>query len=78
MLREIPLRAFNPAAYQLGSKEGKGRANLSAMLLSHRVLCPCVINPKNNSNELKKLIYFNRMYQVRYIAFVRNVISSFC
>uniref|UniRef100_A0A674H8G5 Phospholipase B1, membrane-associated n=1 Tax=Taeniopygia guttata TaxID=59729 RepID=A0A674H8G5_TAEGU len=28
-----------------------------------RTLCPCVINPKNDSNELKKLIYFNRMYQ---------------
>lgn len=30
-----------------------------------RILCPCVINPKNNSNELKKLIYLNRMYQER-------------
>ncbi|XP_054253031.1 phospholipase B1, membrane-associated [Indicator indicator] len=30
-----------------------------------RLLCPCVINPKNNSNELKKLVYFNRMYQER-------------
>ncbi|KFP76921.1 Phospholipase B1, membrane-associated, partial [Apaloderma vittatum] len=28
-----------------------------------RMLCPCVINPQNNSNELKKLIYFNRRYQ---------------
>ncbi|NXG52687.1 PLB1 Phospholipase, partial [Psilopogon haemacephalus] len=30
-----------------------------------RMLCPCVINPTNNSNELKKLVYFNRMYQER-------------
>ncbi|NXP21921.1 PLB1 Phospholipase, partial [Scytalopus superciliaris] len=30
-----------------------------------RMLCPCVINPKNNSNELKKLIYINKKYQER-------------
>ncbi|KAM4785562.1 phospholipase B1, membrane-associated isoform 2-T2 [Cyanocitta cristata] len=30
-----------------------------------RILCPCVINPKDNSTELKKLIYFNRKYQER-------------
>ncbi|XP_031958661.1 phospholipase B1, membrane-associated isoform X1 [Corvus moneduloides] len=30
-----------------------------------RMLCPCVINPKDNSTELKKLIYFNRKYQER-------------
>ncbi|XP_064014424.1 phospholipase B1, membrane-associated [Pogoniulus pusillus] len=30
-----------------------------------RMLCPCVINPRNNSSELKKLIYFNRRYQER-------------
>ncbi|NXH34815.1 PLB1 Phospholipase, partial [Myiagra hebetior] len=30
-----------------------------------RILCPCVINPKDNSNELKKLIYFNKKYQER-------------
>ncbi|XP_066403968.1 phospholipase B1, membrane-associated [Molothrus aeneus] len=37
--------------------------NNSCPKLIMRLLCPCVINPKNNSNELKKLIYFNRMYQ---------------
>ncbi|KAM3675304.1 phospholipase B1, membrane-associated [Ammospiza maritima maritima] len=37
--------------------------NNSCPKLIMRMLCPCVINPKNNSNELKKLIYFNRMYQ---------------
>lgn len=65
---------------QLVSSEagGKRRANLSAMLLSRRILCPCVINPEDNSNELKKLIYFNRKYQVRHIAFVRSLMSSFC
>ncbi|NXG22658.1 PLB1 Phospholipase, partial [Grallaria varia] len=30
-----------------------------------RLLCPCVITPKENSMELKKLIYFNRKYQER-------------
>ncbi|NWV05930.1 PLB1 Phospholipase, partial [Ptilonorhynchus violaceus] len=30
-----------------------------------RLLCPCVINPQDNSNELKKLVYFNRRYQER-------------
>ncbi|XP_028941137.1 phospholipase B1, membrane-associated, partial [Antrostomus carolinensis] len=30
-----------------------------------RLLCPCVVNPKDNSNELKKLVYFNRRYQER-------------
>ncbi|XP_017600319.1 PREDICTED: phospholipase B1, membrane-associated isoform X3 [Corvus brachyrhynchos] len=30
-----------------------------------RMLCPCVINPKDNTTELKKLIYFNRKYQER-------------
>ncbi|XP_037261739.1 phospholipase B1, membrane-associated [Falco rusticolus] len=30
-----------------------------------RFLCPCVVNPKDNSNELKKLVYFNRRYQER-------------
>nr|XP_021145178.1 phospholipase B1, membrane-associated isoform X1 [Columba livia]XP_021145179.1 phospholipase B1, membrane-associated isoform X1 [Columba livia] len=29
------------------------------------MLCPCVINPEDNSNELKKLVYFNKMYQER-------------
>ncbi|XP_065487748.1 phospholipase B1, membrane-associated [Caloenas nicobarica] len=29
------------------------------------MLCPCVINPEDNSNELKKLVYLNRMYQER-------------
>ncbi|XP_015478882.1 phospholipase B1, membrane-associated isoform X1 [Parus major] len=28
-----------------------------------RILCPCVINPKDNSYDLKKLIYFNKKYQ---------------
>ncbi|KAM9297857.1 phospholipase B1, membrane-associated [Morus bassanus] len=32
-------------------------------VMSH--LCPCVINPKDNSNEVKKLVYFNRRYQER-------------
>lgn len=40
------------------------------MLSSHSMLCPCVINPEDNSNELKKLVYFNKMYQVRRVAFV--------
>ncbi|NXP58094.1 PLB1 Phospholipase, partial [Chloropsis cyanopogon] len=39
--------------------------NNSCPKLLMRVMCPCVINPKNNSNELKKLIYFNRRYQER-------------
>ncbi|XP_039916279.1 phospholipase B1, membrane-associated isoform X2 [Hirundo rustica] len=39
--------------------------NNSCPKLLMRVLCPCVINPKDNSNELKKLIYFNRRYQER-------------
>ncbi|NXT46120.1 PLB1 Phospholipase, partial [Pluvianellus socialis] len=30
-----------------------------------RTLCPCVVNPTNNSNELKKLVYFNKRYQER-------------
>ncbi|CAN8203441.1 unnamed protein product [Coccothraustes coccothraustes] len=37
--------------------------NNSCPKLAMRLLCPCVINPKNDSNELKKLIYFNRQYQ---------------
>ncbi|XP_063246903.1 phospholipase B1, membrane-associated [Prinia subflava] len=39
--------------------------NNSCPKLLMRMLCPCVINPKDNSNELKKLIYFNRRYQER-------------
>ncbi|XP_064504502.1 phospholipase B1, membrane-associated [Pseudopipra pipra] len=30
-----------------------------------RILCPCVITPEDNSNDLKMLIYFNRRYQER-------------
>ncbi|NXO14029.1 PLB1 Phospholipase, partial [Oriolus oriolus] len=30
-----------------------------------RILCPCVINPEDNSNDLKKLIYVNKKYQER-------------
>ncbi|KFV11665.1 Phospholipase B1, membrane-associated, partial [Tauraco erythrolophus] len=30
-----------------------------------RLLCPCVIDPEDNSNEFKKLVYFIRMYQER-------------
>ncbi|NWU70328.1 PLB1 Phospholipase, partial [Pterocles burchelli] len=30
-----------------------------------RSQCPCVINPEDNSNEFKKLVYFNRRYQER-------------
>ncbi|KAM9241337.1 phospholipase B1, membrane-associated [Leptosomus discolor] len=30
-----------------------------------RLLCPCVISPQDDSDEVKKLIYFNRMYQER-------------
>ncbi|XP_008494803.2 phospholipase B1, membrane-associated [Calypte anna] len=30
-----------------------------------RVLCPCVVTPKDNSNEFKKLVYYNRRYQER-------------
>ncbi|XP_069708716.1 phospholipase B1, membrane-associated [Phaenicophaeus curvirostris] len=28
-----------------------------------RLLCPCVLNAKDNSTELKELVYFNRRYQ---------------
>lgn len=68
--REIPLgEVFNPTACQLGNRGKKG-ANLKAMLSSHSRLCPCVINPEDNSNDLKKLVYFNKMYQVRRVAFI--------
>ncbi|KFV08609.1 Phospholipase B1, membrane-associated, partial [Pterocles gutturalis] len=30
-----------------------------------RSQCPCVINPEDNSDEFKKLVYFNRRYQER-------------
>ncbi|XP_010140270.1 PREDICTED: phospholipase B1, membrane-associated, partial [Buceros rhinoceros silvestris] len=30
-----------------------------------RSLCPCVIQPQDDSNELKQLVYFNRRYQER-------------
>ncbi|KFR06463.1 Phospholipase B1, membrane-associated, partial [Opisthocomus hoazin] len=39
--------------------------NNSCPKLLMRILCPCVINPEDNSNELKKVIYFNRRYQER-------------
>ncbi|XP_071433161.1 phospholipase B1, membrane-associated isoform X2 [Pithys albifrons albifrons] len=39
--------------------------NNSCPKLLMRILCPCVITPKENSNELKKLIYFNKQYQER-------------
>ncbi|XP_050171347.1 phospholipase B1, membrane-associated [Myiozetetes cayanensis] len=39
--------------------------NNSCPKLLMRILCPCVITPKDNSNELKRLIYFNRRYQER-------------
>ncbi|KAI1240634.1 Phospholipase B1, partial [Lamprotornis superbus] len=39
--------------------------NNSCPKLLMRMLCPCVINPKDNSNELKQLIYYNRRYQER-------------
>ncbi|KAL2306065.1 hypothetical protein Nmel_003967, partial [Mimus melanotis] len=39
--------------------------NNSCPKLLMRMLCPCVISPQDNSNELKQLIYFNRRYQER-------------
>ncbi|KAM6280429.1 phospholipase B1, membrane-associated [Porphyrio hochstetteri] len=39
--------------------------NSTCPKLLMRILCPCVLNAKDNSNELKKLIYFNRRYQER-------------
>ncbi|XP_051472021.1 phospholipase B1, membrane-associated [Apus apus] len=30
-----------------------------------RMMCPCVVDPKDNSSEFKKLVYFNRRYQER-------------
>lgn len=48
------------------------------MLLPHRSLCPCVIKPQDDSNELKQLIYFNRRYQVRHVAFFTGLTSSSC
>lgn len=68
---------FNPGACQLRNG-GKRGADLSAMLSSHRLLCPCVINPEDNSNEFKKLVYFNRRYQVRHVVFVLGLMSSSC
>lgn len=69
--RKIPLgEVFNSAACQLGKRGKKRGANLRVMLSSHSMLCPCVINPEDNSNDFKKLVYFNRMYQVRCVAFV--------
>lgn len=56
--------------------EAKRGADLSTMLSSHRFLCPCVINPKDNSSEFKKLIYFNKRYQVRHMTFVTGLMSS--
>ncbi|XP_063184728.1 phospholipase B1, membrane-associated [Chroicocephalus ridibundus] len=39
--------------------------NNSCPKLLMRVLCPCVLNPHDNSDEIKKLVYFNRRYQER-------------
>ncbi|XP_061846104.1 phospholipase B1, membrane-associated [Colius striatus] len=39
--------------------------NNSCPKLIMSLLCPCVINPKDNSDAFKKLIYFNRRYQER-------------
>lgn len=64
---------LTPQLVSVGTGEKRG-VNLRAMLSSHSMLCPCVINPEDNSNELKKLVYFNKMYQVRRVAFVTALV----
>ncbi|OWK57760.1 Phospholipase B1, membrane-associated [Lonchura striata] len=65
--KEVPRAYVNLATmlYIARLRELHQSANNSCPKVLMRTLCPCVIKPKNDSNELKKLIYFNRMYQER-------------
>ncbi|XP_049689659.1 phospholipase B1, membrane-associated [Accipiter gentilis] len=65
--REVP-RAFVNLVTVLSIaslRELHASENNTCPKLLMRFLCPCVINPKDNSNEFKKLVYFNRRYQER-------------
>ncbi|KAK4823848.1 hypothetical protein QYF61_007167 [Mycteria americana] len=46
-------------------RELHASGNNTCPKLLMRILCPCVLNPEDNSNEFKKLVYFNRRYQER-------------
>uniref|UniRef100_G1NDE1 Phospholipase B1, membrane-associated n=1 Tax=Meleagris gallopavo TaxID=9103 RepID=G1NDE1_MELGA len=39
--------------------------NVSCPRLLMRMMCPCVLNYDDNSNEYKQLVYFNKRYQER-------------
>ncbi|NWU99474.1 PLB1 Phospholipase, partial [Upupa epops] len=72
--REVP-RAFVNLVTVLsitGLRELHSSRNSTCPKLLMRMLCPCVINPKEGSDELKQLIYFNRRYQER----TRQVVES--
>ncbi|XP_050750065.1 phospholipase B1, membrane-associated [Gymnogyps californianus] len=65
--REVP-RAFVNLVTVLSIaslRELHTSENNTCPKLLMRYLCPCVINPEDNSNEFKKLVYFNRKYQER-------------
>ncbi|NXU51774.1 PLB1 Phospholipase, partial [Turnix velox] len=44
-------------------REIYGSPNNSCPKRIMRTECPCVLNPKDNSDDLKKLVYFNKRYQ---------------
>lgn len=71
-------KLLTPQQVSLGTARGEAGADLSALLSPHRTLCPCVIQPQDDSNELKQLVYFNRKYQVRHVAFSTGLTSSSC
>ncbi|XP_075353302.1 phospholipase B1, membrane-associated [Mycteria americana] len=65
--REVP-RAFVNLVTVLSIaslRELHASGNNTCPKLLMRILCPCVLNPEDNSNEFKKLVYFNRRYQER-------------
>ncbi|NXR02993.1 PLB1 Phospholipase, partial [Sagittarius serpentarius] len=64
--REVPRAFVNlVTVLSIASLRELHASNNTCPKLLMRILCPCVINPEDNSNEFKKLIYFNRRYQER-------------
>ncbi|KFP88878.1 Phospholipase B1, membrane-associated, partial [Acanthisitta chloris] len=65
--KEVPRAFVNLVTFLSISslRELHASPNNRCIKLLMRILCPCVINPKDNSNELKKLIYYNKRYQER-------------
>ncbi|XP_065535529.1 phospholipase B1, membrane-associated isoform X2 [Lathamus discolor] len=64
--REVPRAFVNlvTVLYIVSLRELHTSNNTCPKLLM-RLECPCVLNPEDNSDEFKMLVYFNRRYQER-------------